>query len=60
MKKMMVLRNQEGGELVFKTKQTFKTRVAKTSFAWTVSQNFDKSDLINTESIHPLQEIFSC
>ena len=56
---MMVLTNQkEGGEFVFKTKQTFKTRVNKTSFVWIISQNFHKLNSINTESIHPLHKIF--
>ena len=34
-----------GGELVFKTKQTFKTRVTKTFFVWIVSHNFSKMKL---------------
>ena len=46
------------GELVFKTKQSFKTRVTKTSFAWIVPQNFDIPNLMNTESIHHLHKIF--
>ena len=57
LKKMMVLTNLEGGELVFKTKGTFKPRFAKTSFAWIISQNLDKPNSINTGSIHPLHKI---
>jgi len=42
LKNMMVLSKPRrgGGELVFKTKQTLKTRVPKTYFVWIVSQNF--------------------
>ena len=54
---MMILTNQEGDEMILKKKQTFKTRVAKNSFARIVSQNSHKPNLINTESIHPLHKI---
>jgi len=39
---MMELTNQEGGELVSKSNQTFKIRVKKNSFSRIVSQTFDE------------------
>ena len=48
---------KRGGWIGFQTKWAFKTKVAKTSFARIVSQNFHKPNSINTESIHPLHKI---
>ena len=56
LKKMMEVTNQEGGggELVSKSKQTFKTIVKKNSFARIVSQTLVNQYLIN----HPLHKNF--
>jgi len=48
LKKMMELNKPRGGELVFKTKYTFKNRVTKKLFAWIVPENKYESNAINT------------